>query len=40
MKANEKKVQDYEAAVAKSKAAINVAPTDNGKSVSIVVEKA
>lgn len=39
MKANEKKVMDFEAALAKSKAALKTATTDSG-SVSIVVEKA
>ena len=41
MKANEKKVNDYEANVAKSMAALKVAGADNGGgSVQIVVEKA
>lgn len=40
MKANEKKVHDYEEALAKSKAILSKAVTDSGKSVSIQVEKA
>lgn len=40
MKANEKKVNDFEAALAKSKAALKIPAADSGSSVSIVVEKA
>jgi len=40
MKANEKKVHDYEEALTKSKAALKTNTTDSGNSVSIVVEKA
>lgn len=40
MKANEKKVNDFETALQKSKAALKVNPADSGSSVSIVVEKA
>ena len=39
MKANEKKVNDYEEALAKSKAVLKTATTDSG-TVSIQVEKA
>jgi hypothetical protein len=39
MKANEKKVTEYEDALAKSKAALKPA-TDSGSTVSIKVEKA
>lgn len=40
MKANEKKVMDFEAALAKSKSKISTNPTADSGSVSIVVEKA
>jgi hypothetical protein len=39
MKANEKKVHDYEEALSKSKAALKTTSTDSG-TVSIQVEKA